>query len=525
MVQAMSLRLQLLLLQAVIVCLVTAATGMVAVNIQERVIRDQTGDRMRGVALSMSRQPAILEALETRNPAARIQPIAEFIRKSSNLTYVVVTDSDGIRHSHPNPERIGERVSTDPSVPLSGRIYEGRQTGTLGESWRVKVPIWAEGASDAQGGEVIGSVSVGVLESELAADVRSWLPWVIAAVAGSALIGVFGAAWVTAIVRRRIFQLEPGEIAELVKEHETMLHRLSEGVVTVDALGVITVANDAACRLLDRDDLVGLSAQEVLDAPVLAVLEEGEPDGRIVLAGERAIIARGTGVVDDHGTPVSGTLLLRDHTELHQALREMDGANSLTDGLRAQAHEFANSMHVVSGLLELELIEDARDYIARIRPGGALVDADAALVGGGISALLSVKTAQAHERGIAVALTSHGEIPAVLHDDLVTILGNLVDNALEACAVGDRVEITLAADAAEVAVVIDDSGPGIPAEVSERIFEEGVSTRSDGAHHRGIGLALVARVVRRRDGQIRFDRSELGGARFEVRLPVKVRVP
>ena len=214
-------------------------------------------------------------------------------------------------------------MSTDPSVPLSGGIYVGTQTGTLGESWRVKVPIYAEGGDD-EGGEVIGSVSVGVLESELAADQQQWLPWLLLAVAGSAIIGVFGAAGVTTVIRRRIFKLEPSQIAELVNDRETMLHRLSEGVVGVDEKGVITLANDSARVLLGRDDLVGARAEDVLEAPIHAALVEGEPEGRLVLAGERALIARSTGVRDDSGTMVGGTLLLRDHTELHSALREMD---------------------------------------------------------------------------------------------------------------------------------------------------------------------------------------------------------
>lgn len=520
----MSLRLQLLLLQAIIVCVVTVATGAVAIGIQERIIRDQARERMVGVALSIARLPAILDAFDTADPSAEIQPIAEVIRKSSDVTYVVVTDAEGIRLSHPNPDRIGERVSTDPSIPLSGGVYVGTQTGTLGESWRVKVPIYPAG-TDEEPGDVIGSVSVGMLESELAADTQTWLPWVLLAVAGSAIAGVFGAAWVTAVVRRRIFRLEPDQIAELVDERETMLHRLSEGVITVDAAGIVTLANDAAARLLGHDDLVGRAARDVLDGPILAVLEEGEPDGRLVLAGERALIARGTGIRDDGGQVVGGSLLLRDHTELHAALRDMGGAQSLTDGLRAQAHEFANSMHVVAGLLELGLVDEARDFIARVRPGGSLrVEGEASEIGGELAALLSVKEAQARERGIELAVESNGRIPAELSADLVTVLGNLVDNALDACDSGDRIRVQLTADSHGVHAVVEDSGPGVPEALADRVFDEGVSTKDGGTRRRGIGLALVRRIARRRGGDIVLDRSATRGARFDLSLPVGERI-
>ena len=139
----MSLRVQLLLLQAFIVCVATLITGTIAATLQERAIRDAYQDRMVAVAQSVARLPAILDALDDRDPAATVQPIAEVIREASDVTYVVVTDADGIRLSHPEPDRIGEPVSTDPGVPLSGEMYVGTQTGTLGESWRVKVPIFA----------------------------------------------------------------------------------------------------------------------------------------------------------------------------------------------------------------------------------------------------------------------------------------------------------------------------------------------------------------------------------------------
>jgi two-component system CitB family sensor kinase len=514
----MSLRLQLLLLQALIVCVVTVVTGVVAAEIQERILRDQAKERMMGVALSIARLPSILDAFDDADPSAAIQPIAEVIRESSNLTYVVVTDADGIRFSHPNSDRIGEKVSTDPTIPLSGGVYEGTQEGTLGISWRVKVPIYAPDSDN----EIIGTASVGILESDLAADLQDWLPWLLLAVAGSAVLGVFGAAGVTTIIRRRILGLEPSQIAELVSERETLLHRLSEGVIAVDASGTITLANDAAMRLLDTNDLLGRRSEEVLEPTILRILEDGEPDGRLVLAGERALIARGTGIRGDDGSVVGGTLLLRDHTELHGAMREMEGTQSLTDGLRAQAHEFSNTMHVLAGMLELGLVEDARQYVSRVRPGGPLVldGADSAL-DGELSAILAVKAAHARERGIEFHVRTSGTIPTGMSADLVTALGNLIDNALEACATGDHVDVSLREDEGTVRAVVEDSGPGVAPEIADRLFDEGVSTKQTGTRGRGIGLALVKRMARRRGGDVSVTASATGGARFTLVVPTQ----
>jgi len=320
----MTLRVQLLLLQALIVFLVTLATGIVAGTFQENALREAYKDRMQAVAQSIAALPPVLDAFDDSDPSAAIQPIAEVIREASDLAYVVVANADGIRYSHPNPDRIGEEVSTDASVPLSGGIYVGTQTGTLGTSWRVKVPIRDED------GEVIGTASVGILESELNAEFLQNLTWLISAMLAAAVLGVFGSAWVTSVIRRRIYSLEPHQIAALVKNQETTLHRLSEGVITVGADGRITLVNDAAARFLGQDalDIADSDAREVLGEELMAVLREGESAGRPVIVGSHVLVARSTGGEVD-GEGVEATLLLRDHTELHDVVRRVETADAI----------------------------------------------------------------------------------------------------------------------------------------------------------------------------------------------------
>ncbi len=320
----MTLRVQLLALQALIVFLVTLATGIVAGTLQEQALREAYKDRMQAVAQSIAALPPVLEAFDDIEPATAIQPIAEVIREASDLAYVVVANADGIRYSHPNPDRIGEKVSTDPSVPLSGAIYVGTQTGTLGTSWRVKVPIREDD------GTVIGTASVGILESELNEEFTANLAWLISAMLAAAVLGVFGSAWVTSVIRRRIYRLEPHQIAALVKNQETTLHRLSEGVITVNGAGRITLANDAAARLLEKDagELDDAAAADVLDDELLDVLRDGENEGRPVIVGSHVLVARSTGSRVD-GSDVEATLLLRDHTELHDVVQRVEAADAI----------------------------------------------------------------------------------------------------------------------------------------------------------------------------------------------------
>lgn len=512
--RSMSLRQQLLLLQVVIVVLTIGLVGGVALQMQEQQIRESYEQRMVGVAQSVATLPSIVAAYDTPAPAAVIQPIAEVIRVASGVTYVVVTDDEGIRYSHPNPERIGEMVSTDPSEPLSGQVYVGTQTGTLGESWRVKVPIYS-------GDEVIGSVSVGTLESTLRADLVDDLPQLLVWVLGAGLVGTLGAVYVSRLVWRRIYRMEPEEIASLREVRDAMLHGLGEGMVAVDEHGRVALANDQARHMLDLpDDVVGARADEVLDEPLQRLLTgPDEVRDSVVLVGEQILFARvDRAVVDDR--EVGAVLILRDRTEVHALIRDLDGARDLTQALRAQAHEFANHLHVVSGLIELGRSREALDFISR--SGGAGVVSRYAVHPGitdpAVTALLLAKTATAHERGVDVVVSADSRVEPDGTTDVVTVLGNLLDNAVDAAGGGGTVHVTAAREGTMATLTVSDDGPGVPPERREHIFAAGVSTK-DGWHGRGIGLALVRQVVERRGGTVAVGDSALGGACFAVTLP------
>lgn len=522
----MTLGMQLVLLQVAIVLTTVVGTGVTAVWLQEQQLRDAYQDRMIAVAQSVAGLPVITEAFDDADPSATIQPVAEVIRNASDVTYVVVANDLGIRYSHPNPDRIGEKVSTDPAIPLSGEIYVGTQTGTLGESWRVKVPIFA-----ADGEEVIGQVSVGILESELQEDFLGGLGFLLLALVAAAVIGVLGSAWIARVIRRRIYGLEPDEIRAMLETREAMLHGIREGLVAVDDSGRIVLMNDAAARLLDiadPDAVLGRPVDAVLDRELARFIASGEDRETPVLSGERVLLVHGDRVRVE-GREVGSIAILRDRTELENTLRELEGAQGLAEGLRAQSHEFSNKLHVVSGLLELGHVDAAIAFIQRAGSGGALssLDEQDGIADLETAALVLAKRSRAQELGIALDIDPGSHLDAardgVPRTDLLTVVGNLLDNAIEACALGGRITLSIRddLDGGVVEVQVDDDGPGVAVEQRAAIFEPDVTGKAPtpGKARRGIGLTIVQRVATRLGGSAAVDASPAGGARFTVRLP------
>lgn len=522
-----SFRTRLLLLQTLIVLVSMIVAGFLVNQLQERQFRDAYRDRMIAVGQSIATLPAILDAYDTADPSATIQPIAEVLRKASNVTYVVVTDDEGIRYSHPNPDRIGEKVSTDPSIPLSGEMFVGTQTGTLGESWRVKLPIYDDDNPD----RILGSVSLGILESDLRADLANERNVMLLALLAAGVIGILGSTWLAYYLRRKTFKLEPEEIATLLETREAMISGIREGIIAVDLDGNIVLMNDAAKKLIGLGsdaNPVGQPVTDVLEPGLVRLLDSGTPDEQLVLSERRLLLARGdVARIDDE--IVGRLLIVRDHTELHSLLGQLEGAQSLAQGLRAQAHEFSNKLHIISGLLELGHDEDAIAFIERVGAGGAITglsESDGRL-NVEVAALLLSKRARAGELGVGLTLVEGSRLEVATDDprdaeiltDVLTVLGNLIDNAVDAAPHGGGVWVTLS-DGDRFSITVEDNGTGVPGELYDSIFNVGVTTKtSDSAGRgasRGIGLALVQRLVEKHNGYTDVTESQHGGARFVV---------
>jgi two-component system, CitB family, sensor kinase len=512
---------QLLLLQVAIVAATVIIGALASYALVSSQIDDQFKQRALTIAYAVAATPDIVEAMSYQDPPKTIQPIAEAIRRSVGADFVVVANKDGIRYSHPNVDNIGKRVSTDPNQTLAGDVYVGYQDGTLGRSLRAKVPIVSDG-------EVIGIVSVGFLDTQLAQKLAQALPMMTLTVLLALALGIGGSLILARRIDRQTFGLGPREIAGLLEQRDAMLHGIREGVLALDTSGRVALANDEALRLLGLPpSIAGRALREhVPDGRVRDVLEgAGSGLDQVVLAGDRTLVVNRRPVTI-RGSDVGAVVTLRDRTELEAVLRELDMARDLAQALRAQAHEFSNKLHVVGGLIELGRLDDAIRFVAETSlVHQELVDlvqeriADPAL-----AALLLAKAALASERRVEFRLATDALLPAQITEvrDLITVVGNLVDNAIDAAsgAAGAWVEVSMQADPGGTAVRVRDSGPGIDADAVDEIFREGFTTKGGGAHY-GIGLALVRQVAQRTGGWVRVVND--GGAVFTALIPAPAR--
>ncbi|MFI6447426.1 ATP-binding protein [Kitasatospora sp. NPDC050543] len=508
---------QLLLSQSVVTVGVTALTaGLFLAPVSSELDHDAM-QRALSIAQATAADESLARAAAVKDSTAA-QLGAEQIRLATGASFVVITDLDGIRLSHTDPAKIGHRVSTDPEPALGGRSVTAMQEGTLGRTARGKVPL------RLADGRIVGEVSVGISDDSIRRRLLGMVAGILLC-AGAGLVAGTAATLVLARrLKRRTHNIALADISALLVEREAMLHGIREGVVALDAGGRIRLANDEAMRLLALpEDCTGQPIDAVLAPGRLADALAGRIEGADLPAvrEDEVLVVNRMATADG-----SAVVTLRDRTELESLVRELDTTRSLTEALRAQDHEHANRMHTLLGLLELGRHEQAVEFISQQSGSHAAVAAKIAerVQDPHVAALLAGKAAVAAERGVLLVITPAGHLPDAALDSraLVTVIGNLVDNAVDALAAagGGRVEVTLLAAGSTLLVEVSDSGPGVPAELRERIFEEGWSSKDAPAHRpRGLGLAMVRRLVERAGGRIAVDCGPLGGARFTVELP------
>ncbi|MDO5744390.1 MAG: sensor histidine kinase [Micrococcaceae bacterium] len=505
---------------------------------------DSAQARVLSVAQTLSLDPYVIQAVDAADPSYRLQPYTEELLAHASVDFVTVMDSDGTRYTHPRAGEIGRKYVGSISQALAGQSHVEDYAGTLGPSVRGIAPIL-----DAAG-NVTAMVSVGVTLQSLGVTQAALVPaTLLVGLLAVGLGGVFTYA-LSRYLRRATLGYGPEELRRLYAYYFSALHSLREGLVLVDADKRLVLYNDQAAGLLGLPPAGSLRPLPVTKLGLPETVEGLFASGRratdeIHLTDDRVLVISQQNAEQPDSDPGArvpwpmrrrhvesslGTVAtLRDHTEVQALTGQLESMRTLTEALRAQTHEHANRLHTVASLIELGKSHEALEFaVADRQESQRLTDEFVLAVDEPyLTSLLVGKAAQAHERGITLSMSASGRLPTGALDarDLVTITGNLLDNAFDAAAGSElrRVWAEFAADEDSVVISIADSGPGVDPDLIEEFFRMGVSSKPVSAEggSRGLGLALVRQAVARLGGSLEVDND--AGAIFTVTLPLAVR--
>ncbi|MDQ0959061.1 two-component system CitB family sensor kinase [Streptomyces sp. B4I13] len=519
---------QLFAMQAVLIAVVVAGYALFTYVSDGRQAEEAAGRQATAVARSVADSPSVRAAIHTADPTAELQPYAHRVMLDTDVDFVTIMNTDGIRWTHPDEDQIGQRFRGNTAEALAGRTFTETYTGTLGASVRAVTPIRDDDK------RIIGLVSAGIRVEAISERVQDQVTALFAWAVGALTLGAIGTYVINASLRRHTHGMNATELSRMHDYHQAALHAVREGLLMLDGQYKVALINDGGRELLGvSGDVVGASVAELgLPAPLTGALLASEPRvDEVHLTADRVLVV--------NTSPVSGgerrgtVATLRDVTELQSLMGELDSERGFTQALRSQAHEAANRLHTVVSLIELGRAEEAVDFAtAELELAQALTDQVVAAVSEPVlAALLLGKTAQANERGVELVVSQEstlddGLLPETLPArDLVTILGNLIDNAVDAAqgSVRAKVTVTASTEGPELLLRVADTGTGVDPAHASQVFERGFSTKPAGPGGRGLGLALVRQAVQRHEGTLSVTEAAGGGAEFAVRLPLRTK--
>ncbi len=462
--------------------------------------------------------------------AGPIQSVASRVEQRTHVLFVVIANTHGIRLADPERDRLGFHVSTDITQPLAGHEQTLREHTFLGMAIVAQVPVLEPGSN-----RVLGMVAVGNSTKAFDKQFANNLRVMAAILSVLLLIGVAGSLILARRWRGLTLGLRPTEITELVRTQAAVLQGIGEGVVAADASWKTTFVNDEACRLLEIGNETGQHVDEIgLTPRVLDVFKSADSTPALATVGERIVVVSAR-PVSREGRELGTVLVVRDRTDVESLTRQLDAVQVMSTVLRAQRHEFANRLHLLNGLLHSGHVDEGLQYLEELLGSGPLGSAlpridsinDAYL-----QAFLAAKAASAREAGVTLMIGENTWVPGrlVLPVDVTTVLGNLLDNAIDAARMSGsatkEVEVELLQDGTTLHITVADSGDGVATGFVEHLFTEGRTTKPDSGipGGRGIGLALSRQITRALGGDLWLaspgnTELPLRGAEFIARLP------
>jgi sensor histidine kinase regulating citrate/malate metabolism len=507
---------QLLVLQLAIVVVVLVAVAAVSLAQSAATFNRVEGRRVTLLGEQLSGNQTLRFGIRHPAPAEVLAPLLQTTLTQSGVTSIAVADAQGRVIAATNPTLIGSPITLgDPRV-AEGRGWSGELRVEDGTDLVSQVPVLSQG-TDAEGkpdgtlGDHIGTVMVGERAPSVWQRLRGASSYLAIYLGIACVLGLLGSWLLARRIKRQTLGLEPREIAGLAEHREAMLYGLAEGVVALDPQLRVTLVNDVGRRLLDLpSDAVGKNLRdlEISDRLREVLGGVGEARDAVVVRRGRVLVMNRMAVLKD-GRSLGSVTTLRDRTELAQLERELGSFRSSAELLRAQTHEFANQLHTISGLIQIGEYDEVVTYVGALNRYRESLDLTVTrrVHDTTVAALLMAKSSVAAERRVELRVSERTtllRLDPVVSADVATVVGNLVDNAIDAAATSESpawVEVELRQDATSLEIVVRDSGPGVAPDLAQEVFTHGFTTKAAAEGERGIGLAMTRLICRRHAGE------------------------
>lgn len=504
------------------VCSVVIPVLLVVFTLYFIQISRATYDGVKGTALAVARTladaPEVRRGLSQSPNRNSIPPLAHRVAQRNGLLYAIVTDMRGIRYSHPNPELIGKAfIGEDLAPALQGKENIAVNRGVLAQALRAFTPVYDEHHRQ------LGVVIVGLSLSGIAEQINHSRWNILWALLFCILVGALGIQALVRVLKRILFGLEPYEISRLFEQRQAMLHSLKEGVIAIDARGRVTLFNHAARRMLQSSNAGNGDHAPLLDG-LNEVLKSGLPHQDREVNDYGRLLLCNTVPVRSNNRIIGAICTFRDKTEIDQLTRRLDGMVNYIDALRAHSHEFMNKLHVILGLLNMKRYDKLEQYVIQTASHyqtdiGAIQRQIRSPV---VAGFLLGKTGRARDAGHSLTLAEESRVPDNPNEQqvaaLVTVLGNLIENALDAMADQPEGEISLLLHDQNgwLNCEVSDDGPGIAPQHTNAIFDKGYSTKG---HNRGLGLFLARQQLENLGGSLSVESEPGVFTQFFARIP------
>ena len=518
--------------QIILVVSLTIILAIIGIVTNIKFEKDKTDRNLQNISETIATSPSFMEN-DIQNGTAQDQVnlmrYLDSLKKSLyDVDVISIVNKNNQRFYHTNHSLIGTQYDGEQPdfSPVEKTFYIVNTNGPSGAQRRAYSALYSET------GEYLGFIMVIILTEHVNENITQIITTYAILAVVAIVIELFITSRISKSIKNSLLGYEPDTISAMYLVRDNILESLKEGVIAVDKNGTILFTNNSAVKMLDKSstatEFIGKNIEQIKNGNVIKTVLNGS-EKEFGIQGQRM---DGTDVIIDRipikheEDPIDTICILHDRAEYTKLMEDLAGTRYLVDSMRANNHDFTNKLHVILGLIQMEMYDQATSYIENITmvQRASISKIMNCISEPALAALLIGKTARAAELNVKFTLRDGSHFSNTdMHiptEVLITVIGNLIENAFESMNAKEpnpsnpnELIIGLFSKEDSILITVDDTGLGISEENKQRIFENGFSTKGE---NRGTGLYQVKTMVENLGGLITVDSQENVGTSFFV---------